>query len=674
MGPSSGGLVFFVSRRSHARSHWVLQTVGWARVAGDAEIKFQANGRSMLPTRIEIGHYRALRDCAVALDDNTVLVGQNGAGKSSVLQALRFFFDVASSLSEQDQSYGSDDPVSVTITLDELNAEELAQYAEFLDDRQRLIVTKQCLPGSAARYVVRGMKYPGFDGIRKFSGEGATVFSTAYKQFIDDHPEYGLSKPRSAAECKAELARWEREHPDQLIEADVDFEFQGSTKTQVIATTRLVYVPAVHDVADDFKAGRSPLGQMIEALVTAQLEEKPEIVELRERWDREYQELFGDRGNAELDDLAKRLSTAIGEFVPGASVRFAWEEEHPQVPIPEVRSEISEDGIPTDITHQGHGMQRAMVMALLQAYDEHLRSKSALEDDAKSVAHILLLIEEPELYQHPPRARHIRRVLNKLATEKRGNARFRIVSTTHSPDFVSMDDLETIRIVRKEGDGVGVPRRHIGSITINDVLQAFAERTGELLTEPELRRGLHVLGGALREALFASAVVLTEGVGDVGVLSAESQHRGVDLEAKGVVMAPLGGKGLLPLAIVILSLLGIRHYIVFDADDAARLPENQRLLRLLNAAPADVPVVGAPPTAVRDNYAVLHPEIEDVLKRDFGQRPYEDCIARAATLFGKRPKEVMKNPAAAAHVIDLLHERGLRSQTLEEIIDKLSRL
>ena len=414
---------------------------------------------------------------------------------------------------------------------------------------------------------------------------------------------------------------------------------------------------------------------MIDALVTSKIQERSDVAALREQWENDYKKLFPAGGTEDLAALSSRLSAAVATFVPGAAVTLAWSEEHPEVPIPDVWSEVSEDGVPTDIDHQGHGMQRAMIIALLQAHDDHIRSLQGSES-ADSATHILLLIEEPELYQHPPRARHFRRLLKKLASDSSARARFRIVSSTHSPNFVSLDDLDSVRVVSKKYSGPGnVPVRDISALSLPEIREKYALATGNTsLTETDIRKNLHVLNAPLREAFFASAIVLTEGVSDIGVLEAVSDHMGVDVEAKGIVLASMGGKGLIPLAIVILKSMGIRNYIIFDSDSAAQLADNQLILRLVGAPPADIPQAGELKTTIRDSYAVLHTEMEDVLKRDFGEANYNQCVAETAALFGKKPDQVMKNPAAARYVIDLLHARGLTSPTLESIISKISAL
>lgn len=622
----------------------------------------------MLPIRMVIHHFRAIRNCAVDLTDYTVLVGQNGAGKSTVLQALLYFFDPVAAIDEDDLHRDYSDEVAITVTLSELSERERALYAGALDGAGNLTATKRCAPGQAPRYTVRGAKYPPFDELRQHFGEKATVFTTLYKEFVRTHPDLELETPRAAADCKAELRRWERDHPDQLVEAEVPFEFEAATKASLVSSTRLLYVPAVHEATEDFEGSRSPLARLVDVLVLPSVEQKPELVALRQRVQEEYRRVLLEEPTAELVRLSETLTGALAQFVPGAAVKLDWDDQSPQLPLPNVRSSVSEDGVLTDIARQGHGVQRAMIMALLQTHDEHQRRSATAQVEGDETAHICLLIEEPELYQHPPRARLFRRLLKNLATQPAANTRFRVVVTTHSPNFVNLAQVDDVRVVRKVMSDAAAPARSIATVSVERICAMYRQLAGEDLSDADVRRNLHVLD-PVKEALFATAVVLTEGVSDVGVLTTACQRGNLDFEARGIVFAALGGKGLLRQAVVILRLLGIAHYVVFDGDSAADLPENQRLLRLLDAE--DIPLVGTLPTVVRERYAVLQPDVEHVLERELGERVYKQCVAEAARLFGMRENRVTKNPTAYAYVIESLYDRGLTSPTLDQIVERL---
>jgi hypothetical protein len=66
---------------------------------------------------------------------------------------------------------------------------------------------------------------------------------------------------------------------------------------------------------------------------------------------------------------------------------------------------------------------------------------------------LVLAIEEPELYQHPSRQRHMASVLLELSqgTIPGVAKRTQVLYSTHSPLFVGLDRFEQIRLLRKVG-------------------------------------------------------------------------------------------------------------------------------------------------------------------------------------------------------------------------------
>ena len=73
---------------------------------------------------------------------------------------------------------------------------------------------------------------------------------------------------------------------------------------------------------------------------------------------------------------------------------------------------------------------------------------------------LVLAIEEPELYQHPSRQRHLASILLRLASGAIPGVakKTQVMYTTHSPLFVGLDRFEQLRLLRKEDHAAGLPR------------------------------------------------------------------------------------------------------------------------------------------------------------------------------------------------------------------------
>ena len=83
---------------------------------------------------LHIQNFRCLEDIAIPLDDLTVLIGANGAGKSSVLRALDWFFNVGSLDSEDVYCEETDRVVSVAALFDDLDEMDKTALGPFAID------------------------------------------------------------------------------------------------------------------------------------------------------------------------------------------------------------------------------------------------------------------------------------------------------------------------------------------------------------------------------------------------------------------------------------------------------------------------------------------------------------------------------------------------------------
>lgn len=181
----------------------------------------------------------------------------------------------------------------------------------------------------------------------------------------------------------------------------------------------------------------------------------------------------------------------------------------------------------------GAGIQSAIVIALIQAY-RHLRKKGAI-----------LIIEEPEVYLHPHARRYFYVLLKELAEQ--GN---QVFYATHSTEFVSLPDYETLCVVKKTAsEGTTVKQAK------DLVIDSGSKKELKLLTEFDVRRN---------EVLFARKVLLVEGPTERFSLPYIFRLRGIDINEVGISVMDVGGIENLEFFIMILKGFAIPFVVLHD--------------------------------------------------------------------------------------------------------------
>ena len=181
---------------------------------------------------------------------------------------------------------------------------------------------------------------------------------------------------------------------------------------------------------------------------------------------------------------------------------------------------------------------------------------------------LVLAIEEPELYQHPSRQRHMATVLLKLSqgTIPGVAKRTQVIYSTHSPLFVGLDRFEQIRLLRKVDDVAGKPRV---TKAIKAELDAVANEIwvaggsqGSKYTADSLRPRLQaVMTPWVNEGFFADVAVLVEGEDDRAAILGVAASMGHNFDSDGISVIPCIGKNNLDRPLVIFRCLGIPVYV-----------------------------------------------------------------------------------------------------------------
>jgi putative ATP-dependent endonuclease of OLD family len=193
---------------------------------------------------------------------------------------------------------------------------------------------------------------------------------------------------------------------------------------------------------------------------------------------------------------------------------------------------VKEDEFAISAQEMGGGMQNAIVLAILQAFEE-TRKKGAI-----------LLIEEPEMFLHPQTQRSLYKTMREIGRTNQ------IIYATHSPHFVSIPEYNEVALVRRNETGT--------TVTMSD-LETNERRREKLIKELDPERN---------ELFFASRLLIVEGDTEKLALPAYASRMEIDLDREGATIVEVGGKkNLIEFARIAIS-FGIPTGIVYDEDSS----------------------------------------------------------------------------------------------------------
>ncbi|MCF6521760.1 ATP-dependent endonuclease [Streptomyces sp. JJ36] len=508
--------------------------------------------------RVRIENFRCLHEVDIAMEDITSFLGPTGAGKSTVLRALDWFFNGEKSvgLSDEDlHSSGDGTRITVEVEFDDLTAADREalgpRYAP--QEAGSLIVWRSWESGED-KITAKGLAYPPFEEIRQESG--AMPKRRAYNALREAHPDLGLPAAGSAGAVDDAMRTWELEHRDQLKETEIAgthfFGFAGQGKLAELVD--FVFVSADLRATEETHDGKSTaLGRLLDhAVDRTEVTERINKIEESVAADREkaHFDVYG----AVLEELSSALSREIETLTAGRKVRVTPTVQAPKPPRTQFGVRVQDGFADTTVDRQGHGFQRALILAALK----HLAERRQPEDSARALC---LAIEEPELFQHPAQARTFAQVLRALVGSSDGRAQ--VMYATHSPAFIDQRSFHQVRrLGRARADGHPVTEvGHVAEEMLIEVLGQFGVRADAI----RRRAGLQCVEN-LAEGFFADVAVLVEGNTDIAVLQACAERQGLNLGARGIVFVRAGGKDNLMLSHAVLTALGVRCYTVFDGD------------------------------------------------------------------------------------------------------------
>jgi putative ATP-dependent endonuclease of OLD family len=344
-------------------------------------------------SKIHIENFKSIRNQEFELSDFTPLVGYNNAGKSNILEAIKWVLRKSSlsiscfnDISQPITMIAKIDGITVDI-LDNIEETHRARIEPFLQNETLTIKRIQETPGQSVAQIKLMVLDPN-DGIT-WQNNPAGI-DNAIKDLFPEPIHIGAM-----------------ENSEEDISRSSTTSTIGKLLAEIIGPIEVQYGQQVNTALEGLK-------QILDA---EGIHRAPELV------------TFDQEINEKLD-----------AFFPDITVKV-------HIPTPELKEVFKKGTIkvyenllpnPKDVSSLGHGAQRSIQMTLIR----HLADLKLIAQQNRTTT--LLLIDEPELYLHPQAIEILRKSLNILSTQG-----YQVIFSTHSPFMITQKDVGNTVLVRK---------------------------------------------------------------------------------------------------------------------------------------------------------------------------------------------------------------------------------
>lgn len=569
-----------------------------------------------------IRNFRSCRELELDLGPIHALVGANNAGKSTVLRAVEMLINPSKRRISEESFWGKqkENEIRIEGIFGGLNEWEASQLAANLRADGRLQLAR----------VIKWTEEPSQGGPDASDDEddiGVTIDTMFCKQV--PRPEWlrpglatggrigewwnspdalvfnGHSFPDFVGRKKPLVGDWKvkvREFAQQFL-APSDYVEEWEANPQgypgVLKGTLpfFVFIPAIRDIQEESKATKtSPFGRLLQAVLAAVPSERKTTVEQSLR---DVAGTFNrSGGETRLNAVTAaevKLNTYLRQVFSGCDLELEFQTPSFEELIISPKVFIN-DGFRGAVENKGHGVQRATIFAILQAY-----AALTVQAEGQRRKSLILAVEEPELYMHPQAQRTLRRVFADIAKVDQ------VFFATHSSFMVDVGRFEEIiRLESRIEDVAGFDRRvtttarqlRMGAL-IEDLAVRFPATRGHATADSFREHYSHVYNPTRNEGFFAKLVILVEGNTEEYALPVYAESLGQDLDRQGISIIACGGKDCIDRLYRIFNELGIPSYVIFDYDlgnsDDSGEPASRRLLTWLgeSADAPTTPVIGA---------------------------------------------------------------------------------
>ncbi len=596
--------------------------------------------------KLTISNYRSIKKLSLDCGALVSLLGPNNHGKSNVLSALEFGLSTSAKPTEADFFAHREPEINelwVEMTFCELADQEKNTFKRYVLADGTVCIRKSARIQTANVEV----SYNGWIEQPQeawLQADKAGNYTT--REAINETPLKDLV-PSSGRITKALVEEAQQKY---IGDHRQELTFSRSLETGPLLGQKNVgggvlpeffLIPAVRDLTDEIKIkSTTTFGRLMNRAVREMAERDPRFAEARSQLEQVLSALNKRDSDGSMPNELAALEKNIEKELSAWGVRVNIQVTPPEMEkLFELGTDIHlDDGVRTTADRKGHGLQRAMMFALLRAWAAALRSERSAEGAGdvaprKQSDSVIFAMEEPELFLHPHAQRRLATSLREIAK----TPQHQVFLCTHSTHFVDLAHYKEVVIISKESAAEG-----------SRVRQCTAELfAGEGIDERKKR--FHMaewINPDRGEMFFARRVIFVEGETEKVLIPYVAQKLGIFDPDVSVI--DCGAKHNLPLYVTIANAFQISYIVIHDEDPLpdpipADWDENKR--------------------REKERTFRLNKEIADLVEASLGQvKVFEPDFERACGV--SRTQGDKKGKALAA----LEHFEGSSAQDIPDVL------
>jgi hypothetical protein len=512
--------------------------------------------------KIKIHNFRSICDLEMECQSLVVMLGPNNHGKSNVISALEFALSTSAKPAQSDFCLfgGGNGTLWVELTFHELTEQELITFKKYLRPDSCFCVRK------TARLNESGAIEVSYNGYvtepEEWWLKGDSVTRLTSREEVQGTPLSTLVPPTGRlkkALIEENQTQYIATHAAELIFTETleTGPFLGQKNIGGGVLPDFYLIPAVRDLADETRIRTtSTFGRLLTRAVKEMAERDPRFQEIRVGLENLVRTLNrseeGERPK-QLQNLETALRTELSHWGVNVEIEI----------IPPIVEKIFElgtnlhidDGVRTLAEQKGHGLQRAVIFALIKAWAEALRAGRPTEGGRTlpraSSESVFFAMEEPEIYLHPHAQRRLATAIQQISD----NPDHQVFLCSHSTHFVDLDQYKNICIITK-------PNPQEGTRVRQCTIDLFSgEGSADRKHRFHMARWVNPDRG---EMFFAKRVAFVEGETEKTALPYVAEK--CQLLDPEVSVIDCGSKHNLPLYIAIANHFQIPYIVIHDED------------------------------------------------------------------------------------------------------------